>query len=470
MKLTYKSNKREHFICLLTLFSFIGFTSCKKFLDEKPKQSLVVPQTLTDLQSMLDNSTEINSRSASNYSEVVADNFYLEEGSYQAYTAITGNPIIQGELQSYLWTNPGLPVISFWLDPYQSPIYYSNIILDQLSFVTRTQGDEIQYNAIKGSALFCRAFQFHVLAQLYCRPYGQEYLNEPGIVLRLTSDINTHSARATVEQTYDRIIMDLKEAADLLPIASNLPTRPSKIAAYAELARVYLTMRDYSNAGIYAYMALQMKSDLLDYNSLNLSGDPIISKFNTEVIFHDMSSSDGFTGPGAGLVDTTFYNTYASDDLRKEIFFKNYGTPVGTYSFGGSYDGQGYNVFDGLATDELFIIRAECSARAGNKDSAMADLNRLLQKRWKNTVAYVKVTATDATDALSKVLIERRKELIFRGLRWSDVRRFNLEGANITLRKNIAGIIYTLPPNDKRTVMLIPFEEITRSGIEQNPR
>jgi hypothetical protein len=60
--------------------------------------------------------------------------------------------------------------------------------------------------------------------------------------------------------------------------------------------------------------------------------------------------------------------------------------------------------------------------------------------------------------------------LLFRNLRWSDLRRFNLEGANITLKRIINGTSYTLPPNDLRWVLLIPDLETSRSGIPQNPR
>jgi len=92
-------------------------------------------------------------------------------------------------------------------------------------------------------------------------------------------------------------------------------------------------------------------------------------------------------------------------------------------------------------------------------------------KRWNNNGSWAPFTAADATDALNKILVERRKELLFRGLRWSDIRRLNVEGANITLTRNIRGTLYTLPPNDIRSVMLISLGEILHSpDVQQNPR
>jgi len=449
---------------------FTCLTGCQKFLAEKPRQTLVVPQSVKDLQSLLDNTIVMNSSSASCFSEHESDNYYVTTATYQAFAAQSGNPIVQGAVQNYLWLDPGVPYASFWNQPYQNAIYYSNIVLDQLPKITLKAGDETTYKALRGSALFYRAFGFHCIAQLYCRPYAQQYANSPGIVLRTVPDLSAKSTRATVQETYDLIIHDLKEAVDLLPVTVAYPTRPSQTAAYAMLARVYLSMRDYTNAAAYADLALKQKNALLDYNTINPSAAIPIAKFNPEVLFHNMSPNTTLAVAGNANMDSTLYASYHANDLRKVVFFGDYGTNPKTYYFQGGYDGQVYELFDGLATDEVYLMRAECAARAGNKDSAMNDLNRLMVKRWENSVAYTPITATDGPDALAKVLLERRKELLWRGLRWMDIRRLNLEGANITLTRVVNGVTYTLAPNSKLSVMLLPYEEITRSGLEQNER
>jgi hypothetical protein len=168
------------------------------------------------------------------------------------------------------------------------------------------------------------------------------------------------------------------------------------------------------------------------------------------------------------LIDSTLYSSYQPTDIRKKAFFVSNGK---TAYFVGSYAGYlaNYTLFDGITTGELYLVHAESLARGGEKDSAMSILNSLLRRRWQ-TGTYTDMVAADAGDALSKVLVERRKELVYRGLRWSDLRRFNLENANITLKRIINGNTYTLPPNDPRWVALIPQIEISRSGIPQNPR
>jgi hypothetical protein len=122
-----------------------------------------------------------------------------------------------------------------------------------------------------------------------------------------------------------------------------------------------------------------------------------------------------------------------------------------------------------LATDEIYIIRAECYARAGNTTAAMADLNYLLQNRWSGS--FVPFTAATPDIALSIILKERRKELLFRALRWTDLRRLNKDPRfAVTLTRIVNNQTYTLPPNDLRYTFLIPDVILSRANMPQNPR
>lgn len=459
--------KLNSYSCLFFLFLvFLSSSGCKKFLDKKPVKTDVIPSTLQDLQSLLDRRIGNNASGLGAMCEILSDNAYVTTADWQLWLTI-----VPQESANYIWDGTSPTTDAPWFTPYQFPIYYSNIVLDQLPLVTTQPGEEGKYNSIKGSALFYRAFYFWGLAQVYCKPYATNHANDLGIVLKLTSNVSEKVTRATIQQTYDRIIADLKESVDLLPTTTTFPTRPTKAAAYGMLARTYLSMRDYINAGNYANLALQQYSTLIDYNTRVPVSNPPMPTFNAEVVFHNVALFidllDAFH-----KIDSLLYQSYDINDLRKQVFFRaGTGANLGTYTFQGSYHGTGSrtSVFDGITTGELYLTRAECYARAGNKDAALADLNALMTKRWKSG-SFTNITATDAADALYKVLIERRKELVFRGQRWSDIRRFNLEDANITLKRIIAGITYTLPPNDPRSALLIPFTEINRSGIQQNPR
>jgi hypothetical protein len=126
--------------------------------------------------------------------------------------------------------------------------------------------------------------------------------------------------------------------------------------------------------------------------------------------------------------------------------------------------------YDGLAVDEIYLIKAECRARAGDRDGAMDVLNTLLKARWK-TGTFVAYTAANADEALLIVLKERKKELLLRGLGWTDLRRLNREPKfAVTLQRKAGGVTYTLPPNDPRYAFPIPDIEIKLGGLAQNQR
>src|SRR5690606_20273359 len=97
-------------------------------------------------------------------------------------------------------------------------------------------------------------------------------------------------------------------------------------------------------------------------------------------------------------IDSTLYAQYHAHDLRKAIFFKI--NPDGSQSFKGRYDAQNNaSSFAGLATDELWLIRAEGYIRMGRVQEGLADLNHLLENRWE--VGYfTPFSTTDAGEAL----------------------------------------------------------------------
>jgi hypothetical protein len=435
-------------------------SSCKKYLDKQSNKALIVAQSLSDLQSVLDNYTIMN-QSYSDLNEAIAADFNygpsFPYGSLVAYTRL-----------SYIWDANA----DFARDWEMTPqiYYFANVVLDELPKLANPSSTT-ESNDIQGQALFFRSFAFYHLAQLYCRPYSATAASDLGLPLRLTADFNPPSLRSTVEQTYTQILNDFKIAARLLPVNVISPSRPGKAAAYGALARTYLSMRDYVNAGKYADSCLQISHALLDYNSLNPASPNPVPNLNPEVVFWSIQNSGYFQMDNANaVVDPALYQSYDNNDLRKQIFYLLNADGV-NHGFKGSYGYfNNFSIFNGIATDEMYLIRAEAYARTSNKDAALADLNTLLAKRWKNSVTFPSVTATDANDALQKIKVERRKELPGRGLRWTDLRRFNLEGANLTLSRTVNGTTYTLPPNDLRWVWLFPSTVTTVTHIEQNPR
>lgn len=114
------------------------------------------------------------------------------------------------------------------------------------------------------------------------------------------------------------------------------------------------------------------------------------------------------------------------------------------------------------------MTRAESSARLGKTVDAMDDLNTLLKMRWKNNVDYPVLRAENAEDALAIVLLERRKELLMRGLRWIDIKRLNKDGSNIVPTRVVNGETFSLEPNSSFYALPLLDDIIRLTGIEQN--
>ncbi len=466
--------QNKNFIKIIViLFLTVSILSCKKgWLEAKPDKSLVVPSTIKDYQAMLDNNsgglTPINNLHEM-LGEIGAGDFIVTDATWDGASTI--------QKQSYIWASDIYgqdKEYDEWKNQY-SNILTMNIILEGIEKIIPNDNAGWQdWNQVKGSALFFRAYRYQMIAGLFCKPYiKSSAVTDLGIPLRLKSDFNETSKRATVEETYAQILSDLKQSGELLPIDKPTSTniyklRPTKAAAYAMLARVYLSMRVYDSALAYSNKALGLYNTLMDYNTdPSPSGFFRLPMFNKEVILEFIGGSYTVLATNKLLADTSLTNLYSINDLRKPLFFYTTAFPF----FIGTYTGLSNTLFTGLATDELFLIRAECNARMGNKDLALNDLNTLIAKRWNNAVPPPNITASTPNEALQKILIERRKELCFRSLRWSDLRRLNQEPQfAVTLKRTVHGILYSLAPNDNKYVFPIPQDVIDLTGMAQNPR
>jgi hypothetical protein len=437
----------------------ISIASCKKYLDKKADKSFVIPASLQDAQALLDDYSTLNSM----YPSIGLqgdDDYYLADTYFNTLSIVYQN--------NYTWNKDAINK-NEWTYMYRI-VLSANLVLETVNKIPVTSANFDDWKRIKGSALFYRANAFYHIAQYYAKPYDKSSASqELGIPLRLSSDINETSIRASMERTWQQIIDDFKQAAALLP-SSIIPVyHPSKPAAFGSLARVYLAMGDYSRAGDYADSCLQLYSTLIDYNTLNASASNPFTRWNAEVIFSSICLGTSMLSTNNWRCDSILYRSYSDSDLRKTCFFKNTGT--GIYGFKGDYDGTtSSSHFNGIATDEMFLIKAECLARNGKATEAMNVLNLFLSKRWK-IGTFVPFIAADADQALNLILNERRKELILRSTRWFDLRRLNKDSRFAkTLLRKISGQEYTLPPGDNRYTHYIPLDVIAMTGMPQNER
>jgi starch-binding outer membrane protein, SusD/RagB family len=433
---------------ITVIFLFFSLASCKKFLDAKSNQRMATPSTAEDLQAILDNFGQLNRSPAGPL--VAMDGYYLSEANL-------GN-LSQWEKQVYAWDGTA-DVPDDWNNLYRL-VLYANTVLDNVGGIAAS---EVVKNELRGSALFFRAWAFYHLAQEYAPGYADD-VAAPGIPLRLTADFDEATARSSTGDTYAQMVDDLTTAVALLPNYTAFKTRPGKTAAHALLARVELMTGAYASAALHADSSLLLQSTLIDYASLDAAAMNPFERFNEEVIFHAYAYFSLANFPLYARVDAGVFDQYAANDLRKGLFFYDNGD--GTVSFKGNYNGSFYGeLFTGIAVDEVVLTRAECRAQQDNVEGALADLNGLLTKR---IAGFVPLSSTDASEVLGWILVERQKELLFRGLRWSDLKRLNNGDEHAQLITRAGG--GTLAPNDPRYTFLIPTTVIRLSGIAQNPR
>ncbi|MBK1442581.1 RagB/SusD family nutrient uptake outer membrane protein [Parapedobacter sp. ISTM3] len=438
----------SYFIAPLAI---MAMASCSDFLAVKPDKQLAVPNTLDDLEAILNNANLLNTV-VLGLGEASSDNVLLSTSQWQALN--------EADRNIYIWNDGIIPhnanVNNPWQRPYQI-IYYANSVLEQGAEIQANleARDQERWSRIRGAALFFRAYYYMSLTATWAPAYRAATKdNELGVPLRLSSDFNIPSARSSVAACYQQIEEDLKMSVNLLPLSVEYPVSPSKPAAYALLSRVSMAMGKFDEANRYADSCLMLRADLLDYATLSTDQAYPVPEFNAEVIFHTFGSTNVvMRAILVGGVDTSLYNQFSDSDLRKACFFiKNADNSV---RFRGSYSGNA-NPFTGLALDEVVLNKAECMARLGNGEEALRWLNKLLQNRYA-AAAFTPVVIQDTDDLLETILLERRKQLMFRDIRWMDLKRLNLEPK---YAKSLTRILdeerYELPPNDPRYALPLP--------------
>lgn len=439
---------------LLALF----LSGCKKdWLDAKPDDNLTIPTTLEDFELLL--RSNIITFSPLIMGDLATDGHTLSPA--------TRPFIVDFVYNTYTWTNQKATIdVPYWFRSYEG-VLYTNIALEGLRGISPINDQERKkVDQLTGQALFQRARIFFELSQLWAPPYDET--TSPtiaGIPIRLASDKAAPTIRLSVKESYDLIINDLLTSLKKLSITTENVLIPSKAAAYGQLSRVYLSMRNYEAAGKYADTCLSLYSTLIDYNTLSKTAS--FQGWNNKEIILQTRQSYSASSPATDIIDLDLYDLYNISDLRKVIYFRK--NANGTYTFKGNYNNTANQLFAGITTAEMLLVRAETNARKGNITGAMGDVNRLLQSRWDKSTTYTAVSASSAEIALDIVLQERKKELLLRGQRWSDLRRLNQEDRyRTTLTHVIDSQTFTLEPNSYKYTLPIPEDVVQLGGYAQN--
>ncbi len=371
----------------------------------------------------------------------------------------------------------GVHMQQFW-DNYAA-INEANFIIKGIDGSNATDAEKAQ---IKGEAQFLRALLYFDMARVFAyEPTKVVNGFNLGMILRTepTADASqaTFLERSTVEQTYQQIEKDLKDAITNLPAsASANRLRANKAAAQALLARLYLYWEKFPEA-------IQAATDALAGTGATLvSGTGYQAAFTTapnpeslfEINYVQATESLGAnesmhslttnltTGNWGDVVPTTeLLNLYEAADVRRAMFYSATKSGEAVF-FSRKFTGSRGPFTDNIPVirySEVLLIRAEAYAMSGNSAAAITDLNRIRTRSGATPIAST-VTGQGLVDL---ILTERRLELVLEGHRFFDLKR---KGLTITKASLSAVVPYT----DFRILAPLPNAQVQlNSKLKQNP-
>lgn len=459
---------------ILAICVVVMLTGCNDFLDIKPKGEKI-PKTVTDYETLLN--YESVQKVSDTYPTYLMDDVYLPDVAQG--TATPGlNSVEQSILNLYLFKKDVFGEAQddgFWFASYNR-IYYYNTVIDN---IMNAEGpSEQQKHSIRAEALISRALEYLYLVNGYAKHYDVRTAEtDPGVPLILDEDISKKDlVRASVKDVYAQIQSDLQAA---LP---NLPAQPkgnafraSKAAGYGILAKMYLYMGNYTEALKAANEVLAINNSLLDLKKYAVV--KVQSSIGRTNVPQDIDNPENiyikFAPYVYGLSSKVFgsdelISLFSEDDMRLQIYFtKNFrNIPTDKYVWAPYLRAN-----LAVSSPEIYLIAAECEAREGSVERAMALINKLRDNRIKNNTDVV---AADRNDALQKVLEERRRELTMSGMvRYIDLKRLNQESQFAKTVTHVTGEgTFSLEPNSPLYVLPIPAKvmRFNKNSMKQNER
>ena len=497
-----KTTNLKKYIFILTAASSLG--ACDSFLDKQPSASEDAPITeASQLMSLYDHLT--NTEEEATADSYIADDFSIPTDMYDSRpNQFNSIDLCFHTLASDLMESTTNNKI--WQSEY-AKVFIANTMINEAASVN---GTEAEKNEVRCNGYFMRAWSFFRLATIYCLPYSEANREKLGLSLRLGTLFTENISRATLDKTFVQILSDLGEAEKLCvqdKVKENYAWRTSQCAIYGLYARVYLYMNNYTKAMEYVDKALALAPELYDYNNLTW-GTPVsypqsgnmpaqtleycethnwsssqIYKYSEWIYIRRYYLGKQWYSPSQALLD-------CYEDKENDLRFKFMYVEHGNRRFTVPYDWYRYDLFDdgryaisGLTTSELILMKAELQARSSEWNKALTTLNSLREARFAIGKA-TPLTASSQTEALQKVLKERRRELPFSVRLW-DIKRFaisNTPDDDVTINRefykvtasvvdNSQKIQITAKGDDPRLAVPIPLQDIqnAQGAIEQNP-
>ncbi|WP_278022545.1 RagB/SusD family nutrient uptake outer membrane protein [Flavobacterium ginsengisoli] len=353
-----------------------------------------------------------------------------------------------------------------------------NLIIENA--LTATKATEQEQRVVWAQAKLLRAMNYFNLVNFYADTYVASIASTKLSVPLITSaNINAPSKQVTIQELYDFILNDIKDALPYLPKVSQTALHPNLGAGYAFNARVNLQMNNYTEALKNADLALAENNKLYDWigyynankavidvpNSYTTTPSPMGFNYVENYTFRHGSSSNlgaEFDIPVERAQrfetgDARFISRWKIRTVGAETSYRR--TLTGAFNFGG------------ITTVEVYLIKAECLARAGQIADALTVLNTVRKTRIL-PASYQDISTTDKTTALNAIYRTKNNELIMTLIPYADARRLNAEGVyKVSFTKVVGGKTYTLSSDSHLWTSPFPQGAINNPGngtITQN--
>jgi hypothetical protein len=477
----------KKYTCLLTLAIFAG---CDKYLEETPdnRVELDTPQKAAQLL------TNAYSGAGYSFTEWMSDNVTYTAGTFKQ----------PEHNQLYAWEEPTAieqdTPTNFWTSTYDA-IAHANEVL---AVIDDLPGDRSMKNAVKGEAYLTRAYGHFMLVNLFAKHYNAETASQDlGIpyVLEPEKEFLKQYNRNTIEEVYDYIEDDIEDGLDLVDAsyyAGSGKYHFTPNAALALASRFYLFKGDWDKCIEYSSQMLGANAtafvkDISALLAQTANADDFIRQYTSPsdpsnlLVIRNITNFHANVGywPDQNLFFGLFNsNPWNEDDIRTSVEYPLYqrgtnGLTQGKFEFLfertslTSDVGLNYTIISAFRGEEVLLNRAESYVYKNQLTLALADLQLYVSKRYDGNPALTLPllrafygTSNSQIATLSFILDERRKEFYHEGLRWFDIKRYQIPVSH-TLEN---GSPISLAGDDNRQVLQLPQAALDVGGLEPNPR
>lgn len=461
---------------LIAIFIAVGFVSCEDAYRVDPADEIIDLNAIRNINDLERAMTGV-------YANVGGQSF-IEWSSMFTDECRKPSSNRGSGVQVHTWSiNNGTNEPDAYYAGLYATINRANVVLARIpNLQLTTQADIDAKDRIVAELLTIRAMAHFDLLRFF----ATDYSNPSALAVPIVdSEIVFQTLpRNTVGEVIDFVMTDLESAHQTLStVGSNADvTRVTPLAIQALRARISLYTKDYNSAVTYAQEVV---------NAIPLAANPTQyldiwdDASNTEIVFK-LKRVQGNTQIGRIYKDadgTVLYNVsndlwaqFASNDLRRAVgALVETGSTVADLRVG-KYSGPTSNY--GLAdiklfrVAEMYLILSEAHALKATPDFAAAEaaINTLRASRRLTASALPNLTFTSASDAVDKILLERRRELAFEGHRFFDLKRFGRGVDRIPSDVVLNSFAEDLPAGDYKFTLPIPQGAIfANSLLVQNP-